>query len=59
MAKKLEDYVPAKAEETQLVQAKCDKKLVEAVIAKKGNMTWVDFMEASMRRYLDEQKSTR
>jgi hypothetical protein len=59
MAKKLEDYVPEKPEEIQLVQAKCDKKLVEAVIAKKGKMTWVDFMEASMRRYLEEHKSTR
>ena len=59
MAKKLEDYVPEKPTEVQLVQARCDKKLVEAVIAAKKKMSWVDFMEASMRRYLDEQKSSR
>lgn len=60
MPKKIIDYVPKKKKdlEVHLVQAKCNRELVEATTAQreKDGITWVDFMEASMRRYLEESK---
>lgn len=60
MPKKLIDYVPKKKKdlETHLVQAKCNRELTEAVTAQreKDGISWVEFFEASMRRYLEESK---
>ena len=55
MAKTIHDHLPKKTE-TIPVQAKCDKDLAVATKEEldRQGITWRNFIEASMKRFLEE-----
>lgn len=60
--KSISDYMPAhKHEETELIQAKVLRSLKKEFIPllKARNNTFLEFIEASMRKFIDENKGKR
>lgn len=56
--KRISDYIPDHEEETRLVQAKVEVGLFEQfnIIRKANNISWKDFIVASMKKFIDEKK---